>query len=81
MSSLDSPALKRTTGTPVPLLERLELGDEPFAVAVEQCGRGDGAASIEQELDHPALVLESFDVAPDPDAVHRCAAKADVLVQ
>ena len=35
------PVLKRTTGTLVRGLKRLELGDEPFVVAVEQ-GRGTG---------------------------------------
>ena len=73
--------LEADNGHPGALLERLELGNESFAVAVEQCGRGDGAASIEQELHHPTLVLESWDVAADTDAVHRSAAKADVLVQ
>ena len=36
---------------------------------------------VEQELDHPALVMEARDVAADTDAVHRGAAKADVLGQ
>ena len=58
MSSLDSPVLKRTTGTPVPVLERVELGDQPLVVAVEQRRRRNGATPLEQELDHPALVLQ-----------------------
>jgi hypothetical protein len=67
---------------PGALLEGLEVVDQALVVAVEQDRRGNGAAgSIEQELHHPALVLEPGDVAPDPDAVHRSAAKADVLVQ
>jgi len=64
------------------LFERLEVVDQALVIAVEQDRRGNGAAgSIQQELDHPALVLEPGDVTPDCDAIHRSAAKADVLVQ
>lgn len=63
-------------------LECLELGEEPLVVAMKQRGRRDGAtSSIEQEPDQPELVLQVPDIAADPDAVHRSAAKADVLVQ
>ena len=36
---------------------------------------------LSRNLTNPTLVLESRDVAPDADAVHRSAAEADVLVQ
>jgi len=67
---------------PSGLLEPLELGDEPFVVPVQQGRRRNGAPGpIEEELDQPELVLDPRDVAPDPDSIHRRAARADVLVQ
>ncbi len=66
---------------PGAFLELGELGDEPFVIALEQHWRGDGATSIEEELDHPPFVLEPLDVTPHADAVHRSTAKAHVLVQ
>ena len=73
--------LESHDGNPGPRLQRLEFGHEPFVVAVEQGRRGNGATSVEEELDHPSLILQSRDVAPDADAIHRGAAEAHVLVQ
>lgn len=56
---------------PADLLERLELRDESFVVAVQEGRRRNGAAGpIEQELDRSELVLDPRDVTPDPDAIH-----------
>ena len=81
MSSLDSPALKRTTGTPVFSSSASSSVTRRSWLRLSRAGEGMVPPSVEQELDHPALVLDPRDVAPDPDAVHRGAAKADVLVQ
>ena len=59
----------------------VELGDQTVAVAPERRRRRDGVAPVEEELHHPTLVLQALDVAPDPDAIHRRAAEADVLGQ
>ena len=64
-----------------PLLECLELGDQPLVVAVEQGRRRDRPSPVEQELDQSELVLDPRDVAADADAVYRGTAKTDVLVQ
>ena len=81
MSSLHSPRRKRTTGTPDDDDQVVELGDQPIVVAVQRGRGGDVVAPLEQEPHHPTLVLQAGDVAPDPDAVHRGAAEADVLGQ
>ena len=61
--------------------QRVQLADQTVVVTVEHHRGRDRVTPAEQELDHAALVLQASDVAPDPDAVHRGAAEADVLVQ
>ncbi len=50
-------------------------------VAVERRRGGNEVPAVQEELHHPALVLQAADVAADADAVHRGAAEADVLGQ
>jgi hypothetical protein len=68
-------------GHPGPLFECFEFADESLPVAVQQGRRRDGAPSVEQELDQSELILDARDIPANTDAVHRRAAKADVLVQ
>ncbi len=81
MSSLQSPPLKRTSGTAAELTRASSSDTRRSWLRLSAAGDGMGKPPFEQELHHTALVLEPRDVTADPDAVHRCTTKADVAGQ
>ena len=66
MSSLDSPALKRTTGTPVLASSASSSATSRSWLRLSRAGDGMVPPPVEQELDQPELVLDARDVAADP---------------
>ena len=81
MTSLHSPALKRTTGTPVTSTTASSSAASRWWLRFSAAGEGMRLPRWTRNFYQPALVLQARDVPPDADAVHRAAAEADVVVQ
>ena len=81
MSSLHSPALKRTSGTPDAATSESSSILSRSWLRLSAAGEGMRLPRWTRNFYQPALVLQARDVPPDADAVHRAAAEADVVVQ